>query len=191
VLQPKMRSERIRYSNSSGEEKKQIGEMIYTSDDQGRLISLEPRTGLHLAKTSKRHAAVIGMLQRKDGRFLLQWRGSKKLGGSRLDVSATTHIREGETYESAIQRSFQNELRISYAPKLRHLFDFVYEEELGEHKENEFCRVFLANYDGNYDPNPDEIETVELMTLEELKDFASKNEKKITKWLAETIKRMS
>ncbi len=165
-------------------------EMIYTVDTLGNLLVLESRETLHLAKFSKLHAAVIGMLIRKNGKYLLQWRASNKLGGSRLDVTATTHVRKGETYESAVQRSFQNELRIKRSISLEHSFDFVYQEELGEQKENEYCKVFVGQYDGEYELNPLEIEKVDFMTLRELKDFVSKNEEKATKWLRETANRM-
>jgi isopentenyl-diphosphate delta-isomerase len=166
-------------------------EMIYTSDEHGNLIELESREKLHLAVSSRLHAAVIGMIQRKDGKYLLQWRSAKKLGGSRLDVSATTHVRKDETYESALQRSFGKELHIKENIPLRHLFDFRYTEELGDHKENEFCKVYLGEYDGGYEPDEDEIDTVEFMSLNEMKNFVGANEKKATKWLRETVKRMN
>ena len=165
-------------------------EMIYTVDESGKLLVLEPREKLHLVISSKRHAAVIGMILRKDGTFLVQWRAANKLGGSRLDVSATTHVRKEETYESALQRSFENELRVESIVPLKHAFDFKYEEELGTHKENEYCKVFVGQYDGNVRPNPEEIDSLEFMTLEELKLFVQKNEIKATKWLRETVHRM-
>jgi isopentenyl-diphosphate Delta-isomerase len=165
-------------------------EMIYTSDESGNLLVLESRETLHFARSSKRHAAVIGMIQHKDGKYLVQWRAANKLGGSRLDVSATTHVRKNETYELALQRSFQNELRINTKVPLKHAFDFRYEEELGERKENEYCKVFIGTYDGNYEPNPNEIDSVEFMTLDELKKFVKEKEEKATKWLRETVKRM-
>lgn len=165
-------------------------EMIYTVDESGNLLVLESRDTLHFARSSKRHAAVIGMIERRDGAYLVQWRAANKLGGSRLDVSATTHVRENETYEKALQRSFENELRIKQIVHLRHVFDFRYEEELGERKENEYCKVFVASYDGAYIPNPAEIDSVEFMQLDELRSFVKDNEKKSTKWLRETVRRM-
>lgn len=165
-------------------------EMIYTADESGNLLVLEPRSTLHMTKTSKRHAAVIGMILRKDNKLMLQWRTASKLGGSRLDVSATTHVRKDETYESALQRSFENELRIKTHVPLRHVFDFRYEEELGEHKENEYCKVYFAEYDGEYEPNPREIDSVEFMSLEELETFVREKEEETTKWLRETAKRI-
>jgi len=166
-------------------------ERIYTVDENsGALLNLEPREKLHLVKTSKRHAAVIGMILRRDKKFLVQWRASKKLGGNRLDVSATTHVRAGETYESALQRSFRNELSIIVDVPLRHAFDFRYEEELGEHKENEYCKVFFGSYDGEYEANPDEIESVKFMSLRELKEYVEKNSPSATKWLRETVRRI-
>jgi isopentenyl-diphosphate Delta-isomerase len=185
------------YSNKQGTKKHggseqlpaKASEMIYTTDESGNLLELESRELLHLAKSSKRHAAVIGMILRSDGRLLLQWRAANKLGGSRLDVSATTHVRKSETFESALQRSFQNELRISKLP-LRHAFDFTYVEELGDHKENEYCKVYIGTYDGKYIPNPDEIDSVEFMSLKELKEFVANKEKDATKWLRETANRL-
>jgi isopentenyl-diphosphate Delta-isomerase len=166
-------------------------EMIYTVDESGNLLELQPREDLHMTRTSKRHAAVIGMILRGDGRFLLQWRAVGKLGGDRLDVSATTHVRRNETYESALQRSFENELRIGTKVPLSHVFDFRYEEDLGDHKENEYCKVYYGRYNGNYEANPQEIDSVEFMTLDELKEFVEHQSLKATKWLRETVKRMS
>lgn len=165
-------------------------EMIYTSDERGNLISLEPREQLHLTVSSKLHAAVIGMIRRSDGKYLLQWRSAKKLGGSRLDVSATTHVRKNESYETALQRSFENELSIKDVIPLTRMFDFRYQEDLGDHKENEFCKVYAGKYNGGYAPNPDEIDTVEFMTVEEMKEFVLSKSDKATKWLRETVKRM-
>ena len=165
-------------------------EEIYTVDESGRLLTLESRETLHLARSSRKHAAVIGMILRNDRRFLVQWRASGKLGGNRLDVSATTHVRSGETYESALQRSFKNELNIDTDVPLRHAFDFTYEEELGENKENEYCKVFFGTYDGIYRPNPSEIESVVFLTLRELKEYVAKDSQKATKWLRETVRLM-
>ena len=165
-------------------------EMIYTVDESGNLMVLEEREKLHLTKSSRRHAAVIGMILRKDNRLMLQWRAGNKLGGSRLDVSATTHVRKDETYESALQRSFENELRIRTNIPIKHAFDFRYEEDLGDHKENEYCKVYFGRYDGEYQPNPNEIDSIEFMSIEELVAFIKENEEKATKWLRETAKRI-
>jgi len=172
---------------SAGDESE---EMIYTSDESGNLLVLESRNKLHIKQSSRRHAAVIGMIMKNDGAYLVQWRAANKLGGSRLDVSATTHVRKNETYQSALQRSFENELNIKQTVPLKHAFDFKYEEELGERKENEYCKVFIGKYDGNYTPNPDEIDSVEFMTFAELKDFVNNKPANATKWLRETVRRM-
>jgi isopentenyldiphosphate isomerase len=180
--------------NSEGENdprhNQRTGEMIYTSDDEGNLIDLESREKLHMTVSSKLHAAVIGMIRRRDGRYLLQWRSRNELGGGRLDVSATTHVRKGETYESALQRSFAKELNIKDEVPLNYLFDFRYTEDLGDHMENEFCKVYSGDYDGIYEADHEDIDSIEFMKLDELKDFVAKNEKKTTKWLRETVKRM-
>jgi isopentenyl-diphosphate Delta-isomerase len=123
--------------------------------------------------------------------LLVQWRAPSKLGGGRLDVSATTHVREGETYESALRRSFQNELGIKARIPLTHAFDFRYEEDLGDHKENEYCKVYYGKYDGEYSVNPEEIDSVKFMSLQELNELIREKKDEATKWLRETAKRMS
>ena len=107
-----------------------------------------------------------------------------------MDVSATTHVRKNESYESALQRSFENELRIKTLVPLRHAFDFKYVEDLGEHKENEYCKVYIGFYDGQYEPNPNEIDSVEFKSLDQLKQFIQEDETRATKWLRETAKRL-
>ncbi|MHB8567178.1 MAG: NUDIX hydrolase [Nitrososphaerales archaeon] len=165
-------------------------EMIYTVDELGNLLTLETRESLHLTRSSKRHAAVIGMIVRRDGKFVVQWRAKNKLGGNRLDVSATTHVRRGETYESALQRSVENELGVKVRVPLWHVFDFTYTEDLGVHMENEYCKVFFGSYDGMFEPNPQEIDSIDFLDLEELTSFVNDNVGKATKWLRETVKRM-
>ncbi len=186
ILKPEAYSRKLKQEKGDP----MLEEMIYTVDEAGNLLVLESRETLHLTRSSKRHAAVIGMIQHKDGAYLVQWRAANKLGGSRLDVSATTHVREHESYEKALQRSFENELRIKQRVPLKHAFNFQYEEELGERRENEFCKVFIGSYDGKYEPNPEEIDSLEFMRLDELKNFVRDNEAKATKWLRETVKRM-
>ncbi|MGI0090173.1 MAG: NUDIX hydrolase [Nitrososphaerales archaeon] len=164
--------------------------MIYTVDEAGNLLELAPRETLHLTKSSKRHAAVIGMILRGDGKFLIQWRAKNKLGGERLDVSATTHVRRDETYETALQRSFQHELAITKRVPLQRMFDFKYTENLGDHMENEYCKVFFGRYEGDYSPNSAEIDSVDFMALSEVQDFVRQKRDKATKWLRETIERI-
>jgi isopentenyl-diphosphate Delta-isomerase len=183
-------SKNVTSESGNDRSRNQTVEMIYTSDDKGNLISLESREKLHLTVSSKLHAAVIGMIRRKDGKYLLQWRSLNELGGGRLDVSATTHVRKGETYETALQRSFAKELHIKEKVPLEHMFDFSYTEDLGDHKENEFCKVYAGNYDGAYEADREDVDSVEFMRIDELKEFVAKNEKKATKWLLETVNRM-
>ena len=90
----------------------------------------------------------------------------------------------------ALQRSLSNELRINTSVPLLHVFDFRYEEDLEDHKENEYCKVYFCRYDGKYEPNPDEIDSIEFMNIEELKVFVNTKSEKATKWLRETVKRM-
>ena len=172
ILKPEAYSRKLKQEKGDP----MLEEMIYTVDEAGNLLVLESRETLHLTRSSKRHAAVIGMIQHKDGAYLVQWRAANKLGGSRLDVSATTHVREHESYEKALQRSFENELRIKQRVPLKHAFNFQYEEEWGNAGRTNSARSSSEADDGKYEPNPEEIDSLEFMRLDELKNFVRDNE---------------
>lgn len=112
------------------------------------------------------------------------------MGGDRLDVSATTHVRKGEDYIAALKRCLKNELEISGITEITPLLDFKYEEELGENMENEYCRVYKVRFDGKTRVNRNEADYIEYLGLDVLKTRAAREPSTITKWLRETLDRV-
>lgn len=167
-----------------------LTEMIYKVDEEGNFLGSDLRERLHRKGTAHRHAAVIGLVFDSKNRMLVQWRAKTKLGGNRLDVSATTHVRKGEDYLSALKRCLLHELGIRGRVQTRHLLDFKYEEDLGQNIEVEYCRVFKVSRSGEVLFNKAEIDYVEYVNLEELRARVKKDPSSATKWLRETLDRL-
>lgn len=121
--------------------------------------------------------------------MLLQRRGNSKLGGNRWDVSATSHVRYGETYETAIVRCLRHELGIVEPIAWRRTLDYLYTERLGTHSENEFCALFTGQYDGALHPNPTELSGVRWLSLADLLAEMNADPLPYTRWLQEAVTR--
>ena len=134
-----------------------------------------------------RHRAFVVFLFDDDGKLLLQHRSGRKLGGGRWDVSATSHVRKGETYESAIARCLRSELGLSKHESLRRILSYVYTERLGGVAENEFCVLFTASLEGSVEANPDEIDQIRFATIPKIVEEISRDPARHTKWLREAL----
>jgi isopentenyldiphosphate isomerase len=124
------------------------------------------------------------------GEVLLQRRGRAKLGGERWDVSAASHVRTGETYETAIGRCVLHELGIEQVVPWQSMVSYVYTERIGDHSENEFCRLFTGRYDGPLRPNPSELDELSWVRLADLVAKVRANPTPYTSWLREAVIRL-
>jgi len=130
------------------------------------------------------------LIENGRGEVLLQRRGRSKLGGGRWDASATSHVRKGETYESAISRCAAHELGIGQPVAWRRVLSFVYTERLGDSSENEFCALFAGRYDGLLRPNHAELDELRWVRLADLATEIRADPAQYTEWLKEATARM-
>ena len=155
-------------------------EILVLVDEKDNQIGTDTRENCHLGN-GKRHRAYTVFLIHK-GRLLLQQRSEKKLLWPRAwDVSFTSHVYPGETYQDAAARKAVQELGARVG-KLSDVHSFVYFAPQGDHAENEFCRLLVGDFDGIVAPNPDEIMAVRWSTLDEVKADLSKNPESYTPW---------
>ena len=127
-------------------------EWLVLVDDNDKELGLDTRENCHKGM-GRRHRAFVVFLYDKDGRMLLQRRSmKKKLWPAFWDVSVTSHVYKGETYEGAgIRRSMQ-ELGVD-VKKLDRKLDYTYWAKFGEYSENEFC-VLLTGVRGPPEAEP-------------------------------------
>ena len=162
-------------------EQKQRVEWLVLVDDNDRELGLDTRENCHRGM-GRRHRAFVVFLFEKDGRMLLQRRSmKKKLWPAFWDVSVTSHVYKGETYEEAGIRRSKQELNVD-VKKLDRRLDYTYWAKFGDYSENEFCVLLTGELKGKTRPNPDEIMETKLVAMEELAEAMSRNPGMYTPW---------
>jgi isopentenyl-diphosphate Delta-isomerase len=156
-------------------------EWLVLVDDDDRELGLDTRENCHKGM-GRRHRAFVVFLYDKDGKMLLQRRSmKKKLWHGYWDVSVTSHVYKGETYEQAgIRRSMQ-ELNTKVT-SLERVLDYTYFAKFGDYCENEFCVLLIGKLGGPVAPNPDEIMETKFVTMEALGEDMAKNPDSYTPW---------
>lgn len=129
-------------------------ELVDVVDEADRPIGVLPLAEVH--RQGLYHRSVRVAVFDGSGRVYLQKRSkAKELYPGRLDLSATGHVRAGESRESAALRELHEELGLS-AERLRHVADVA-----GSPDTNfEFITLYTAGrLDAQPQPNPEEVES--------------------------------
>ncbi len=156
-------------------------EILVLVDEKDNEIGTDTRENCHLGKGRRHRAYVVFLFHGK--KLLLQRRSrGKALWPGAWDVSFTSHVYPGETYEQAAKRKGIQELDATFG-RLREVFSFVYYAPQGKYAENEFCRLFIGEFDGKVKPNPEEIMEVKWTTMGELASNLKQNADAYTPWL--------
>ncbi len=155
-------------------------EILVLVDDNDNQVGTDTRENCH-AGSGKRHRAYTVFLFH-GGKVLLQRRSSNKLlWPGAWDVSYTSHVYPGETYQQAATRKAAQELGAK-VPELVDVHSFVYFAPQGRNAENEFCRVLVGEFDGKVTPNVEEMSGVRWATLREVEADLAANPGSYTPW---------
>lgn len=155
-------------------------EILILVDDNDNEIGTDTRENCHSGR-GKRHRAYTALLFH-DGRMLLQRRSRKKLlWPGAWDVSFTSHVYPGESYQQAASRRARQELGAEVGT-LADVHSFVYFAPQGENAENEFCRVLVGDFDGRVTPNEDEMMSIRWAKLAEVKADLRDHPDSYTPW---------
>lgn len=158
----------------------QTQEILILVDDQDNEIGTDTRENCHSGK-GKRHRAYTALLFH-DGKMLLQQRSKKKLlWPGAWDVSFTSHVYPGETYQQAAGRRALQELGAKVG-ELEDVHSFVYFAPQGKNAENEFCRVLVGNFDGKITPNDDEMMAIKWARLSDIRADVKSHPDSYTPW---------
>lgn len=154
--------------------------MLILVDENDNEIGTDTRENCH-SGNGKRHRAYTALIFH-DSRMLLQQRSKKKLlWPGAWDVSFTSHVYPGETYQQAASRRAAEELHAKVA-NLTDVHFFVYFAPQGNNAENEFCRVLVGDFDGEIAPNPDEILAVRWAKVSEVASDLRTHPDSYTPW---------
>ncbi len=138
---------------------------------------------------SKEEAHRLGRLHRafsvfivSDGKMLIQKRNRNKYHSGGLWANACcSHPRRGETLSEATERRLKEEL--GFSCPLTELFSFVYYSQYREDlAEYEYDHVFIGEYSGEVAFDPDEIEEIRWIGLDELRDEMLRCPQQFASW---------
>jgi isopentenyl-diphosphate Delta-isomerase len=162
-------------------------EWLVLVDDNDRELGTETRENCHKGKGLRHRAFVVFLL--KDGKILLQRRSMKKqLWPGYWDVSFTSHVYRGETYEQAGERRARQELNTE-VKGLKRVLAFTYTAKFGDYSENEYCALLIGKEQASVNPNPDEVMEIKYRTPSQLAKEISEDPEVYTPWLKIALER--
>ena len=135
-------------------------------DRQGQQIGVDLKERVHLDGVL--HRAFSIFVFNEPGELLLQRRAAGKYhSGGLWTNTCCGHPRPEEALAQAVHRRLREEMGFDCA--LREAFQFTYQAHLGNGLiEHEFDHVFVGSFDGQPQPNPDEVEACRWMRIDDL-----------------------
>lgn len=139
-------------------------------------------------KTGLLHRAFSVFLFNNQGEMLLQKRAAHKYHSPNQWTNAVcSHPRDGETYKDAALRRLKEELGIEV--EIDHKFFFIYKADVGDGLwEHELDHVFVGNYQGEFQLNPEEVSEVRYISQENLEKEMTENPANFTEWFKIILK---
>ena len=160
-------------------------EYVVLVDTNDKEIGIEEKIKAHIE--GKLHRALSVLIFNSGGKMLIQKRSASKYHSHGLwSNSVCGHPHYNETIEKAAHRRLKEEM--GFDCKLTESFNFIYEANLGDLIEYEFDHVFLGKYDGEINPNPDEVQDYKWVDKEDLKRDLKNNSQKYTAWFIKLIR---
>src|SRR3989344_2246684 len=162
-------------------------ELVNIVNEQDEVVGTEMKSICH--KQGLKHKVSAIFLFNNDKDIWVQKRAQGKLGAGLLDYSASGHVPAGDSYVSSAYREMQEELGID--PRLEYLTKGLIENDDLETQEFIRIRHNLALFRGFYENRfelqkkefklqKEEVESIELYSLDKLKEIMGKNPEKLT-----------
>ncbi len=128
------------------------------------------------------HRAISVFVFDKEGRLLLQQRAlSKYHGGGLWTNTCCSHPYPGETPLDAATRRLQEEM--GFSVPLEHMLSFTYRAEVENGLiENEFDHVFAGIYEGEVQPDEDEVADFKYVSMQEIRADLDRSPANYTQW---------
>jgi len=163
-------------------------ERIVLVDEQGNDIGYDEKLKVHLE--GKLHKAFSIFIFNNKKKLLLQKRAADKYhSGGMWTNTCCSHQRENESFYEALHRRLKEE--VGFDCDLKELGRFVYRAEFNNGLiEHELDYVYIGEYDGEPEVNPNEIEEWKWVELEELKKDVVNNPSKYTCWLKPALEKV-
>lgn len=165
---------------------------------ENEIIEIVTIDGKVVGKTTREKAYKKGQLHQAVNMFVfnsknqayIQKRSAKKSSFPlHWDISASEHVKPGETPINAARRGLMEELSIKTNVKLfrkKHIQKSVFKKNGKNIIENELVRLYIAKYDGKIKIDINEVASGKFVTLSKLKSLLKTE--KLTPWGIDEIK---
>jgi isopentenyldiphosphate isomerase len=137
-------------------------ELVVLVDERNQVVGSAPRWQMRAERLLHRSTYIL--VFNRDGKLWVQKRTlTKDIYPGYWDPATGGVVLAGESYEEGARRELAEEMGIGGVPLSRH-FDFYYEDDASR----VWGAVFSCRWDGEITPQAEEVERVELMTVEEI-----------------------
>ena len=137
-------------------------EMFVVVDKDDKILEYRSRYDCHHDKTLRHRSSGTAIFNDQGEILMIKRSSTKDLGAGTWDATSAGHVQKNETYEAAAKRELFEELGIKGNLKLhsKYLFD--------DYNESEIQALYTVIYNGPFNINPEEIETVEFVSKSKL-----------------------
>lgn len=155
-------------------------EIIILVDENDKEIGNEEKMKAHLE--GKLHRAFSILIFNLEGKMLIHKRAESKYHSGGLWTNACcSHPRVNEELSAAVHRRLMEEM--GFDCELNEIFNFIYKKDVGDELiEHEFDHVFVGEYDGKVNPNPQEVDDYKWISLTDLDKEIKENPENFTEW---------
>jgi len=159
-------------------------EKIAVIDENDNITGYEEKLTVH--EKGLLHRAFSVFIINGD-KMLIQKRALNKYHSAGLWTNACcSHQRQGEELFEAVHRRMQEEL--GFDCELKEVFSFIYKVQFENGLiEHELDHVFIGNYCKEVNPNPDEIEQIKWISLDDLSEMVKNNPQEFTYWFKQAL----
>ena len=161
-------------------------EMLELVDKNDREIDFREKESCHLIPVALHRAFSIFIVNTRGEMLIHRRQRTKKTWPGYWTNACCSHPRKGEDLREATKRRLAEELGI--ACEVKPLFTFQYRADFDTtHGEHEVDHVFLGVYDGEVNPNNDEIQEHRLVPIHELLEDVRRHSGEYTPWFKEGL----
>lgn len=155
-------------------------EKVVLVDSQDQVLGEMEKMQAH--QTGLLHRAFSVFLFNKQGEMLLQKRAfSKYHSPGQWTNACCSHPRISESYKQAANRRLMEELGIE--TPIEEKFSFIYCADVGEGLiEHELDHVFVGQYEGTFDLNKEEVDSIRYISLQDLEKEMQEKAEDFTPW---------
>ena len=161
-------------------------------DKDDRIVGFKEKFAAHKIPVILHRAISIVIYNQDKSQMLITKRSAKKPTWPYFWTNAVcSHPYPGESYQKAAERRLYEEL--GFKTPIKEVFWFIYEAKMdnkvwGEH---ELDHVFVGQYEGKIDPNPDEVAGYEWIGVDKLKKDLKANPNKYSPWFKIILKKLN